>query len=77
MGYGIGTRMARAMHLYWDHHLMMARAGKYYGVPFQGTHGVTHGDPIYPIILNMVVDAVIWNWVTIVAGEEAEPEGFG
>ena len=39
--------------------------------------GVIQRDPIPPTIFNMFVDAVIWHWVMLVAGEEAGPEGFG
>ena len=35
VGYGIGPRMERVFRLYWDHLLMVARAGQYYGGPFQ------------------------------------------
>ena len=35
-------------------------------------YGVTQGYPLSPIILNIVVDAVIWNWVALVTGG-----GFG
>ena len=45
---------------------MMGRAGGYYGTAFQGARGVTLGDPLYPTIFNVVVDAVVHNWVTVV-----------
>ena len=35
------------------------------------------GDPLSPTIFNMVVDVVIWHWVTLVAGEEAVLDRFG
>ena len=40
---------------------------------------MTQGDPLSPIVFNVVVDAVIQNWVSVVAEVEggSGPEGFG
>ena len=35
---------------------MVAQAGGYYGTDFRGERGVMQGDPLSPIIFNMVVD---------------------
>ena len=60
---------------------MVKRAGGYFGVPFKVQHGVTQGEPLYPMILNVVVDTVFWNWVTVVVATEGKAdtstEGFG
>ena len=53
---------------------MVARAGGYYGTGFNDARGVTHGDPLSPIIFNVVVDAVVCHWVTLVL-EEAKKRG--
>ena len=51
--------------------MMVARAGGYYGTDFQGARGVAEGDPLPPTIFNVVVDAVVCNWVTaVIAGAE-------
>ena len=44
---------------------MVSQAGQYYGAPFKGYHGVTQGEPLSPTILNMLVNAVISNWVAL------------
>ena len=44
--------------------------------PFQGPFRVTQGGPLFPKILNMVVDAVIWHWITLVMEEKAGLDGF-
>ena len=48
--------------------------GGYYGTKFKGARGVTQGDPLAPTIFNVVMDAVICHWVTLVV-EEAETWG--
>ena len=45
---------------------MVSRAGGYYGPPFKGDSGVTQGDPLYPMLFNVAVDAVIRHWVAVV-----------
>ena len=44
---------------------MAERAIGYYGDPFEGFRGVTQVDPLLPKISNVVVDAVIRNWLMI------------
>ena len=42
---------------------MVERAGGYYGEVFKGARGVTQGDPLSPTIFNVVVDAVVRQWI--------------
>ena len=63
MAYVIDPQVLRLLHRYWYHLLMVARAVEYYGAPFKGQRGVTQGDPLYPTISNMAVDAVLQNRV--------------
>ena len=60
---------------------MVARGGGYFGGIFKVQHGVTQGNLLSPTIFNVVVYAVLQNWVTVVSVMEgkAEPEteGFG
>ena len=54
---------------------MVSRAGGYEGMGFQGARGATQGDPLSPTIFNMVVDAVVRNWATLViVGAEDQSE---
>ena len=48
----------------------MARVGEYYGAPLYGEQGVTQGYPLSPTILNVVVDAVVRHWESLVAEQE-------
>ena len=56
---------------------MVTREGCYYGTPFTGHQGVTHGYPLSLTMFNMMVGSVIFHWVILVMGEEAGPDGFG
>ena len=56
---------------------MVARNGGYYGPPLKGYRVVTQREPLYPTLFNLVVDAVIRHWVTVVAATEAGTEGLG
>ena len=72
--YGVGPRAFRILHTYWRRLTMVTRANGYYGEEFKGARGVTQRDPISPIIFNLVVDAVVRNWVMVMV-EGAEEQG--
>ena len=55
---------------------MVVRAGGYYGAAFKVDCGVMQGDMLSPTIFNMVVDAVVRHWVTVMV-EGAEERGEG
>ena len=78
-GYGVGPRTIRIMRTYWARLQMAAKAGGHYRPAFQSHRRVTQGDPLSPTNFNMVVDAVIYHWVTVVGGhqEGAGQEGLG
>ena len=50
------------------------RRASLYREAFKGDRGVTQGDPLSPTIFNVVVDAVVRHWVTMVLAE-AEKRG--
>ena len=56
---------------------MVAKAIGYFQRPFKTYWGVTQGEPLYPTISNVVVDAVICHWVTVVTPSEASMGGLG
>ena len=43
---------------------------------FKGHQGETQGNPLSPMIFNVVVDAVLYHWILVMAEEESRPEGF-
>ena len=71
-GYGVGPRARRLLQNYWKRLTMVAREGGYYGTAFKGEQGVTQGDSLSPTIFNVVVDAVVHNWVTSVIVDAEE-----
>ena len=44
--------------------------------PFKGFHGVTQGNPLSPIIFNLIMEPVMNQWVMVIE-KEAIPEGLG
>ena len=71
-GYGVGPQYRRLLQTYWRRLTMLARAGGYYGTALQGACGVMQVDPLSPTIFNVVVDAVVRNWVTVVVAVAEE-----
>ena len=50
---------------------MVASVSRYFGHPFKGYQVVTQGNPLSPTILNVVVDAIILHWVTVLTPIES------
>ena len=71
-GYGVSLNARRLLKTYWRRLTMVARAGGYYGKAFKGARGVTHGNPLSPTIFNVVVDAVVQQWIDGIVGEAEE-----
>ena len=55
---------------------MIAKAGGYNGPHFKVFRWVTQDDPLLTMIFNVVMDAIMSHWVTVVTEEEAVPEGL-
>ena len=71
-GYSVVPGARQLLQNYWRRFTMVARACGYYGEAFKGARGVTQGDPLYPTIFNVVVDAVIRHWIEGLVIETAE-----
>ena len=65
-GYGVGPRSCRILREYWDRLQMVACAGIYCGEDFKLLRGVTQEDPFPPTIFNMVVEAVVRHWSSLI-----------
>ena len=71
-GYGVGPSAKRLLTTYWRRLTMVARESGYYGKSFKGARGVTQGDPLFPTIFNVVVDAVFRHWIDGIVDEAEE-----
>ena len=70
--YGVGNNILRLIKTFWDQAVMVCRASGYYGDPFKAYRGTTQGGPVSPRIFNIMVDAVVREWLRQVLedGEE-------
>lgn len=64
--YGVSQRCLCLLLFFWDHQLVVARELDYHGRSFDVTSGVTQGDIISPTIFNVIADAAISYWLSIV-----------
>ncbi len=62
-GYGSGPRMIWLIHGYWRDAIMVCRAAGNYGTVFKAGRGVTQGSPLSAKLFNILVDAVVWEWM--------------
>ena len=56
---------------------MVPKAGKFSVRPFNKERGVTKGDPVYPMISNILVDAVVRAVLLEVCDSQEAHHGFG
>ena len=60
---GVGPCALRLIKSFWDNEVLVCRAAGYYGRPFKAERGVTQGGPLSPTIFNLMVDAIVREWV--------------
>ena len=76
-GYGLGPDLSLLLTRYWDRQRIAPKLGKYLGKYFRIRRGVTQGDPISPMIFNIVVDAVVREVLGVVCGTQEAQHGLG
>ena len=77
VGYGVGPNILRLIMHFWDNAVLVCRASGRYGTPFKADRGVTQGGPLSPKLFNIMVDAIVREWLRQVLGDEAASSGVG
>ncbi len=62
-GYGAGPNMVRLIRNFWQDATMVCCASGNYGGPFHASRGVTQGGPLSAKLFNILVDAVVREWL--------------
>jgi hypothetical protein len=62
-GYKAGPRMIQLICCFWRDAIMVCRAAGYYGTAFKAGRGVTQGGPLSAKLFNILVEAVVHEWV--------------
>jgi hypothetical protein len=76
--YGVGPLALRLLRQFWDRQRIVARQGGFYGDPFEASRGVTQGAVESSTIFNVVVDAVVRYWLTLVVNDGSDADtGLG
>ena len=76
-GYGVGPNILRLIQFFWDNAELVCRASGVFGRPFKARRGVPQGGPVSPRIFNIMVDAIVREWLRQVLGDKAAIEGIG
>ncbi len=64
--HGAGPNMLRLIRNFWDAAINVCRAKSNYGRPFQAGRGVTQGGPLSAKLFNILVDAVVREWMRLI-----------
>jgi hypothetical protein len=62
-GYGAGPRMIYLIRGFWPDAIMVCRAAGNYGMAFKAGRGVMQGGPLSARLFNIMVDAVVREWI--------------
>ena len=69
-GYGVGPNILRLIVNFWDSAELVCRASGRYGAPFKAKRGVTQGGPLSPKLFNIMVDAIVREWLRVLFEDE-------
>jgi hypothetical protein len=73
---GIGPKALRIIQCFWNHAKLVCLTGGCYGDRFTAYRGVTQGGPLSPLIFNVVVNAVVREWLRRTLDNKAARDGL-
>ena len=75
--YGVGPNLLRVLTYFWEHAVLVCRSEGGVGDPFRAERGAVQGGPVSPTIFNVMVDAIIREWIRQTLGDNALATGIG
>jgi hypothetical protein len=73
--YGAGHQMIQLIRGFWCNAIVVCRAAGDYGTAFMASRGVTQGGPLFAKLFNILVDAVVHEWVWLLEEDGDYKEG--
>ena len=67
--------MLRLIRNFWESATNVCRAKGNYGRPFKAGRGVTQGGPLSAKLFNLIVDAVVCEWIRQMRDTLDDPQG--
>jgi hypothetical protein len=74
-GYRAGPRMIQLIPGFWRNNIMVCRAAGNYGTAFTAGRGITQGGPMSAKLFNILVNAVVREWVRLLEEDGDYKEG--
>ena len=62
---------------HWDNLMFVPNENRFLGMPLSTVRGVTQGNPMSPMIFNILVDAVVRETLEVVCGTQEVQNGMG
>ena len=75
--YGLGPNLDRLLKNYWKRQSIVPKLGKCLGTFFETGRRVTQVEPAFPMVLNIVVDTVVWEVLDVVCIPQEAQYGMG
>ena len=76
-GYGVGPRARTLLRSFWSQQKLVARQSGYHGEPFEATRGCTQGCLFSPTLFNVMEDAIVRYWLTLVVDDNGQSAAHG
>ena len=74
-GYVLGNKLQSLLQRFWDEQVVVPKPGRLYGRPLVTEIVVTQGDPVFPEVLNVMVDAAVGEFLLEFCGPQEAQHG--